>query len=42
MLVLGDKELEAGNVNVRKYGEQNSESIPFDEFLTRIQEEVKH
>ena len=28
MLVLGDKELEAGNVNVRKYGEQQSESIP--------------
>lgn len=42
MLVLGDKELEAGNVNVRKYGEQNSESIPFDEFLERIQQEVKH
>ncbi|WP_391202476.1 threonine--tRNA ligase [Psychrobacillus sp. L4] len=42
MLVLGDKELEAGNVNVRKYGEQNSESIPFDEFLARIQEEVSH
>ncbi|GGA36734.1 threonine--tRNA ligase [Psychrobacillus lasiicapitis] len=42
MLVLGDKELEAGNVNVRKYGEQQSESIPFEEFLTRIQEETKH
>lgn len=42
MLVLGDKELEAGNVNVRKYGEQQSESIPFDEFLGRIQQEVSH
>ncbi|ALC84754.1 threonyl-tRNA synthase [Bacillus sp. FJAT-22090] len=42
MLVLGDKELEAGNVNVRKYGEQQSESIPFDEFLARIQQEVSH
>ena len=42
MLVLGDKELEAGNVNVRKYGEQQSESIPFDEFLARIQEEVQN
>jgi threonyl-tRNA synthetase len=42
MLVLGDKELEAGNVNVRKYGEQNSESIPFEDFLVRIQEEVQH
>lgn len=42
MLVLGDKELESGNVNVRKYGEQKSESIPFDEFLARLQEEVAH
>jgi threonyl-tRNA synthetase len=41
MLVLGDKELESGNVNVRKYGEQQSESIPFADFLARIQEEVK-
>ncbi|MGE6488199.1 threonine--tRNA ligase [Paenisporosarcina sp. NPDC076898] len=40
MLVLGDKEVESGFVNVRKYGEQNSESIPFDEFLSRIQQEV--
>lgn len=42
MLVLGDKELEAGNVNVRKYGEQQSESIPFAEFLERLKEEVAH
>lgn len=39
MLVLGDKELESGYVNVRKYGEQNSESIVFDEFLSRILKE---
>lgn len=42
MLVLGDKELEAGNVNVRKYGEQKSESIPFAEFLEGLKEEVAH
>lgn len=42
MLVLGDKELESGNVNVRKYGEQQSESIPFAEFLERLKEEVRH
>ncbi|MFJ7827025.1 threonine--tRNA ligase [Psychrobacillus sp. NPDC096623] len=42
MLVLGDKELEAGNVNVRKYGEQKSESIPFAKFLERLKEEVAH
>ena len=40
MLVLGDKEMESGFVNVRKYGEQNSESISFDEFLLRIQQEI--
>jgi len=41
MLVLGDKELESGFVNVRKYGEQNSESISLDEFLTRISNEIR-
>lgn len=40
MLVIGDKEMESGFVNVRKYGEQNSESISFDEFLSRIQQEI--
>ncbi len=40
MLVLGDKEVETGEVNVRKYGEQQSESIPFEEFIARLQEEV--
>jgi threonyl-tRNA synthetase len=40
MLVLGDKEVESGEVNVRKYGEQQSESLPFDEFLARLKEEV--
>src|SRR5690606_6779938 len=32
MLVLGDQELEDGSVNVRKYGDQKSESMPFDDF----------
>lgn len=41
MLVLGDREMEAGEVNVRKYGEQNSESMPFDTFLELIKEDVK-
>ena len=40
MLVLGDKEVETGEVNVRKYGEQKSESMPFDDFIARLQEEV--
>ena len=41
MLVLGDKELEDGSVNVRKYGEQKSESMPFDDFLSMIQGELR-
>ncbi|WP_301110199.1 threonine--tRNA ligase [Sporosarcina sp.] len=41
MLVLGDKEVEAGEVNVRKYGEQKSEVMLFDSFLEMIKEDVK-
>ncbi|MFZ7945633.1 threonine--tRNA ligase [Neobacillus sp. 19] len=41
MLVVGDKEVEEQAVNVRKYGEQNSETKPFAEFLTALQGEVK-
>ncbi|QTD41453.1 threonine--tRNA ligase [Sporosarcina sp. Te-1] len=37
MLVLGDKEVESGEVNVRKYGEQQSESMPFAQFLEQLQ-----
>ncbi|HWI47738.1 MAG TPA: threonine--tRNA ligase [Rummeliibacillus sp.] len=42
MLVLGDKELEDGSVNVRRYGSKDSETVPFDEFLKAIQEDVAH
>ncbi|MGG3469696.1 threonine--tRNA ligase [Neobacillus pocheonensis] len=41
MLVVGDKEVEDGAVNVRKYGEQNSETKPFAEFLASLNAEVK-
>ncbi|CEG23207.1 Threonine--tRNA ligase 1 [Planococcus massiliensis] len=41
MLVLGDQEVENGSVNVRKYGEQKSESMPFDDFLKLIQSELR-
>lgn len=41
MLVIGDQELENGSVNVRKYGEQKSESMPFDDFLKMIQSELR-
>ncbi|MCM3021991.1 threonine--tRNA ligase [Heyndrickxia ginsengihumi] len=39
-LVVGDNEVNAQAVNVRKYGEKNSETIPFAEFLTKLKEEV--
>lgn len=42
MLVLGDKEMAGGSVNVRKYGSKDSETVPFDEFLNKILEDVQH
>lgn len=40
MLVVGDQEVENQAVNVRKYGEQKSETIAFQEFMDRLQKEV--
>ncbi|WP_445489533.1 threonine--tRNA ligase [Niallia sp. 03133] len=40
MLVVGDKEVEEQAVNVRKYGEQKSETVPFDSFLENLKTEV--
>jgi len=41
MLVVGDKEVEDQAVNVRKYGEQNSETKSFAKFLASIKAEVQ-
>lgn len=41
MLVVGDKEVAENAVNVRKYGEQNSETQGFADFLAALQAEVK-
>ncbi|CEG28162.1 threonine--tRNA ligase [Bacillus sp. B-jedd] len=41
MLVVGDKEVEEEAVNVRKYGEQKSETMPFEEFLSKLNADVK-
>ncbi len=41
MLVVGDKEVEENAVNVRKYGEQNSETIAFAAFLDALKDEVR-
>lgn len=40
MLVLGDKEVEGNTVNVRKYGEQQSETLSFEDFKNMIVAEV--
>jgi len=40
MLVLGDKEVEENAVNVRKYGEQKSETMSFEDFKNMIVAEV--
>lgn len=40
MLVVGDKEVAEKAVNVRKYGEQNSETIAFSEFIAALKKEV--
>jgi len=41
MLVVGDQEVAEESVNVRKYGEQKSETVPFVNFISGLQEEVK-
>ncbi len=40
MLVLGDKEVAENAVNVRKYGEQKSETMSFEDFKNMIAAEV--
>ncbi|MBU7593807.1 threonine--tRNA ligase [Metabacillus halosaccharovorans] len=41
MLVVGDNEIAENAVNVRKYGEQKSETIAFEQFIQHVQQEVK-
>ncbi|WP_066292580.1 threonine--tRNA ligase [Bacillus sp. FJAT-29937] len=41
MLVVGDNEVAEKAVNVRKYGEQKSETVPFTDFIAGLKEEVK-
>lgn len=41
MLVLGGNEIESGEVNVRKYGEKKSESMPFEAFVELVKGELK-
>ncbi|MTH52894.1 threonine--tRNA ligase [Bacillus mangrovi] len=41
MLVVGDNEAAEGAVNVRKYGEQKSETIPFAQFAELAEKEIR-
>ena len=41
MLVVGDKEVEDGTVNVRKHGGDELGSVPFEEFFNSIKTEIK-
>ena len=41
MLVLGDKEMEASAVNIRKYGEQDSESVSLEQFVEQMKTEAR-
>ncbi|WP_404427054.1 threonine--tRNA ligase [Ureibacillus chungkukjangi] len=40
MLVLGDKEMEAGDVNIRRYGSKDSETVSLESFLEMITAEA--
>ncbi|MDA7027181.1 threonine--tRNA ligase [Bacillus sp. CLL-7-23] len=41
MLVVGDQEVENGAVNVRKYGEQKSETVSLDDFVKKAVAEAR-
>ena len=38
--MLGDKEVEEGAVNIRRYGSKDSETVPFEQFLANIKAEA--
>jgi len=39
-LVVGDKEMEDGTVNVRKYGEKDSNTVKVEDFIAALQQEI--
>lgn len=41
-LVFGDQEIEAGSVNIRRYGSKATESLPLDDFIAKMQEDIKN
>ncbi len=42
VLVIGDKEMENGAVNVRKYGEEKSEVVELNGFVESMKEEINN
>jgi threonyl-tRNA synthetase (EC 6.1.1.3)/Ser-tRNA(Thr) hydrolase (EC 3.1.1.-) len=40
-LVVGDREMEEGTVNVRRYGEKKTETVDFHEFLERLKKDAR-
>src|SRR5699024_354524 len=40
-LVLGDKEMEADTVNIRRYGEQDTKTKSIDDFVTAIKKDIE-
>ncbi|WP_243522009.1 threonine--tRNA ligase [Bacillus pseudomycoides] len=40
ILVIGDKEMENGSVNLRKYGEERSEVVSLSVFMKSVQDEI--
>jgi threonyl-tRNA synthetase len=40
LLVVGEKEMADGSVTVRRYGEQEQATMPFDEFLVEVENEI--
>ena len=39
-LVVGDKEMDDGTVNVRKYGEKDSNTVKVEDFIAALQQEI--
>lgn len=40
-LVLGDKEVSDGNVTVRRYGEEGTTTMTFDEFVGELMHDIE-
>ncbi|MGX7348723.1 threonine--tRNA ligase [Dolosicoccus paucivorans] len=39
-IVIGDQEMEDGTVNIRRYGSKQSHTIPFEDFIQQIKEDI--